>query len=95
MPPNHLNLYHPLLLLPSILPSIRVFSDESTLLTEAEYIKKKWQGYTEKLYQKKKKTLNDLSIYYHVQKVWILAFTNFVLILLPSLTKSGNDAFYC
>ena len=31
MPPNHLNLYHPLLLLPSILPSIRVFSKESVL----------------------------------------------------------------
>ena len=28
---NHLNLCHPLLLLPSILPSIRVFSDESVL----------------------------------------------------------------
>ena len=27
MPPNHLVLCHPLLLLPSILPSIRVFSD--------------------------------------------------------------------
>ena len=29
MPPNHLILCHPLLLLPSIFPSIRVFSDES------------------------------------------------------------------
>ena len=28
---NHLILYHPLLLLPSIFPSIRVFSSESTL----------------------------------------------------------------
>ena len=28
---NHLILYHPLLLLPSILPSIRVFSNESAL----------------------------------------------------------------
>ena len=28
---KHLNLYRPLLLLPSILPSIRVFSNESTL----------------------------------------------------------------
>ena len=28
---NHLNLYHPLLLLPSIFPSIRVFSNESAL----------------------------------------------------------------
>ena len=27
MPPNHLVLCHPLLLLPSIFPSIRVFSD--------------------------------------------------------------------
>ena len=33
---------------------------ESTLLTEAEYIKKRWQEYTEKLYQKKKK-LNDIN----------------------------------
>ena len=31
MPSNHLILCHPLLLLPSILPSIRVFSDESAL----------------------------------------------------------------
>ena len=32
MPSNHLMLCRPLLLLPSILPSIRVFSNESTLL---------------------------------------------------------------
>ena len=32
MPSNHLNLCHPLLLLPSIFPSIRVFSNESVLL---------------------------------------------------------------
>ena len=31
MPPNHLILCHPLLLPPSIFPSIRVFSNESTL----------------------------------------------------------------
>ena len=31
MPSNHLNLYHPLLLLPSIFPRIRVFSNESVL----------------------------------------------------------------
>ena len=31
MPSNHLILYHPLLLLPSMFPSIRVFSKESTL----------------------------------------------------------------
>ena len=31
MPSNHLILCHPLLLLPSISPSIRVFSNESTL----------------------------------------------------------------
>ena len=31
MPSNHLILCHPLLLLPTIPPSIRVFSDESTL----------------------------------------------------------------
>ena len=31
MPSNHLNLCRPLLLLPSILPSIRVFSNESAL----------------------------------------------------------------
>ena len=31
MPSNHLILSHPLLLLPSIFPSIRVFSNESTL----------------------------------------------------------------
>ena len=30
MPSNHLILYHPLLLLPSIFPSIRVFPEEST-----------------------------------------------------------------
>ena len=31
MPSNHLILYHPLLLLPSIFPSIRVFSNKSVL----------------------------------------------------------------
>ena len=31
MPPNHLIFCHPLLLLPSIFPSIRVFSNESVL----------------------------------------------------------------
>ena len=31
MPSNHLNLCHPLLLLPSIFPSIRIFSSESVL----------------------------------------------------------------
>ena len=31
MPPNHLIFCHPLLLLPSTLPSIRVFSNESVL----------------------------------------------------------------
>ena len=31
MPSNHLILWHPLLLLPSIFPSIRVFSNESVL----------------------------------------------------------------
>ena len=31
MPPNHLILCHPLLLLPSIFPSIRVFSNDSVL----------------------------------------------------------------
>ena len=31
MPSNHLIFYHPLLLLPSIFPSIRVFSNESVL----------------------------------------------------------------
>ena len=33
MPSNHLTLCHPLLLLPSILPSIRVFSNQSALCT--------------------------------------------------------------
>ena len=31
MPPNHLTLCHPLLLLPSVFPSMRVFSNESVL----------------------------------------------------------------
>ena len=34
MPSNHLILCHPLLLLPSIFPSIRVFSKESVLCTK-------------------------------------------------------------
>ena len=38
MPSNHLILCHPLLLLPSIFPSIRVFSNESAFLI-------KWQKY--------------------------------------------------
>ena len=33
MPSNHLILYHPLLLLPSVFPSIRVFSNELALGT--------------------------------------------------------------
>jgi len=33
MPPNHLILYHPLLLLPSVFPRIRIFSKESVLHT--------------------------------------------------------------
>ena len=32
MPSNHLILYHPLLLLPSIFPSVKFFSNESALL---------------------------------------------------------------
>ena len=32
MPSSHLTLYHPLLLLPSMPPNIRIFSNESTLL---------------------------------------------------------------
>ena len=38
MPSNHLILCHPLLLLPSIFPSIRVFSNESALCL-------RWQNY--------------------------------------------------
>ena len=36
MPPNHLILCHPLFLLPSVLPSIRVFSSESALLIRCQ-----------------------------------------------------------
>ena len=39
MPSNHLILYHPLLLPPSILPSIRVFSNESVLCIMAKVLK--------------------------------------------------------
>ena len=39
MPSNHLILYHPLLLLPSIFPSIRVFSNESAP-------RKRWPKYS-------------------------------------------------
>ena len=45
MPYNYLILCRPLLLLPPIPPSIRVFSN-------AEDIKKRWQEYTEELYKK-------------------------------------------
>ena len=38
MPSNHLTLCHPLLLLPSIFPSIRVFSNESTLASGGQSI---------------------------------------------------------
>ena len=37
IPPNHLILCHPLLLLPSIIPSIRVFSKESVLHIRWKY----------------------------------------------------------
>ena len=39
MPSNHLILCHPLLLLPSIFPSIRVFSNESVLLIGGQSIR--------------------------------------------------------
>ena len=39
MPSNHLILCHPLLLLPSVFPSIRVFSNEIALHTQ----RRKWQ----------------------------------------------------
>ena len=38
MPSNHLIFYHPLLLLPSIFPSIRVFSTESVLSSRGQSI---------------------------------------------------------
>ena len=38
MPPNHLILCHPLLLLPSIFPNIRVFSNESALCIVAKVL---------------------------------------------------------
>ena len=38
MPSNHLNLCHPLLLLPSIFPRIRVFSNESVLSSGGQII---------------------------------------------------------
>ena len=42
MPSNHLILYCPLLLLPSIFPSIRVFSNESVLDTSISTATSKW-----------------------------------------------------
>ena len=39
MPSNHLILCHPLLFLPSIFPSIRVFSNESALLSQMSQLK--------------------------------------------------------
>ena len=42
MPPNHLILCHPLLLLPSIFPSIRVFSNESTIRTRDQIANSEW-----------------------------------------------------
>ena len=42
MPSNHLILYHPLLLLPSILPSIRVFSNESSVSSSINWGRSKW-----------------------------------------------------
>ena len=52
MPSNHLILCHPLFLLPSIFPSIRVFSNESTLLVSigvsasASFLPKKSQDWS-------------------------------------------------
>ena len=37
-PPNHLILCHPLLILPSVFPSIRVFSNESVLRTQQMWL---------------------------------------------------------
>ena len=44
MPSNHLTLCYPLLLLPSILPSISVFSNESVLIKSKGLKKKKKAG---------------------------------------------------
>ena len=45
MPPNHLILYHPLLLLPSIFPKIRVSSNESTLHQVAKVLELQHQSF--------------------------------------------------
>ena len=42
MPSNHLILCHPFLLLPSIFPSTRVFSNKTTLLIRWPKIPKSW-----------------------------------------------------
>ena len=45
MPSNHLILCHPLLLLPSVFPSIRVFSNESALRQMAEVLELQLQSF--------------------------------------------------
>ena len=46
MPPNHLILCRPLLFLPSVFPSIRVFSNESPLIRWPKYLELQFQDYS-------------------------------------------------
>ena len=60
MPSNHLILCHPLLFLPSIFPSIRVFSNESVLhIKRSKYFSKKsLEEFNIRFYRQKKEPMN-------------------------------------
>ena len=82
MPSNYLILYHPLLLLPSIFPSIRVFSNESALCI-------RWLKYDLSKLLWKKENLVSLSL---TKSRNITAFEIFVLSQFSSVAQSWSDS---
>ena len=66
MPSNHLILCHPLLLLPSIFPSIRVFSNESVLCT-------RWPKYWSFSFSISPSNKYSALIYFRINLLYLLA----------------------
>ena len=78
MPSNHLILCHPLLLLPSIFPSIRVFSNESVLSSGGQSI-----GVSPKLQWRH----NEDFFFFHMMKTFSLII--FSIVFLSVLAKNS------
>jgi len=92
MPSNHLILCHPLLLLPSIIPSIRVFSNESTL--RIRWLKYRRFGFS-------MSPSNEYSglIYFSIERFDLLAFQKTLESLLQYHSSKVSilrfSAFFC